>query len=156
MKIEIDQSGKLENTNISTVVGFSNGKCKTIIISSTEKIKLQKYFRKIGKRQIFVYFSFAATIYLLLKSERNINEICIDIEYPGQTHLIKSFLLQLFLRTKRNIDKNSFHFYCIGRKSKAHIISINAFNLKCADIRITSKDIISLYHKQKIGYLMDA
>ncbi len=147
MKIEIDQSGKLENTNISTVIGFSNGKTKTIIISSIDKIKLQKYFRKIGKRQIFVYFSFAAMIYLLLKSERNIDEICIDIEYPGQTHLIKSFLLQLFLRTKRNVDKNNFHFYCIGHKSNAHIVSISAFNSKRADIRITSKDIISLYEK---------
>lgn len=52
MKIEIDQSGRVEYTNKPTVIGFSNHKNKTIIIFATEKQKLQRYFRKINKQEI--------------------------------------------------------------------------------------------------------
>ena len=45
MKIEIDQSGKIEQTSIITVVGYSNDSKDTISITATEKGKLQKWFR---------------------------------------------------------------------------------------------------------------
>lgn len=48
MKIEIDQSGKIEQTSELTVIAFSNGKSATIMISASE---IQKKFRKIGKSE---------------------------------------------------------------------------------------------------------
>ena len=41
MKIEIDQSGKVEETNKPTVIGFSNSLQRTILITAKEKQKLQ-------------------------------------------------------------------------------------------------------------------
>lgn len=151
MRIEIDQSGKLENTNISTVVGFSNGKTKSIIISSREKIRLQKYFRDIGKRKAYIYFSFATMIFLLLKDEYKIDEIIIDTEYPGQGHLIKSHLLQLFSSRKNRVSKDQIYFSQIGHKSYAHHVSVGSFRLKRATIRIKASDVIKLMPKQKSG-----
>jgi len=144
MKIEIDQSGKLENTNISTVVGFSNGKCKSIIIASREKIRLQKHFRDIDKRMIYIYFTFSAMIYLLIKSERKIEDIIIDTEYPGHEHLIKSYLIQFFTKANKKINKKRIYFRQIGHESNAHNVSITSYRSKRADIRIKAEEIIKL------------
>ena len=150
MRIEIDQSGKIENTNISTAIGFSNGKNKSIIISSREKIKLQKYFREIGKRRIYIYFTFAILIYLLIKSERKVEEIIIDTEYPGQGPLIKSYLIQ-FYKPNNKLDKSQIYFRQIGKKSNAHNVSIVAYRNKRADIRIYAQDIMNLAQKKRPG-----
>lgn len=45
--LEIDQSGKVEDTNKLTVVAFSNGKIKSLQISAREKQKLVKAMRGI-------------------------------------------------------------------------------------------------------------
>jgi len=63
MKIEIDQSGKIEDTSKNTIIAFSNGKFKSIFISAREKRELQKFFRRIGKPRIFVYRVFAILIF---------------------------------------------------------------------------------------------
>ena len=55
MKIEIDQSGKIENTNKNTIIAFSDSKFKSIFISAKEKREIQKFFRRIGKPKIFIY-----------------------------------------------------------------------------------------------------
>lgn len=49
MRIEIDQSGKIEDTSKHTFLAFSNKEHFVIKISSMEKQKLQKHFRKTGK-----------------------------------------------------------------------------------------------------------
>lgn len=43
MRIEIDQSGKIENTSKHTFLAFSNTQHLILKISSVEKRKLQKY-----------------------------------------------------------------------------------------------------------------
>ncbi len=50
MRIEIDQSGKIENTNKPKVIAFTGDKNKSLIIFAGEKQKLQKHFRRIGKQ----------------------------------------------------------------------------------------------------------
>jgi len=50
MRIEIDQSGKIENTAKPTVIAFSGKRDKSLIIFAGEKQKLQNHFRKIGKK----------------------------------------------------------------------------------------------------------
>lgn len=151
MRIEIDQSGKLENTNVSTAVGFSNGKSKSIIISSREKIKLQKYFRDIGKRRIYIYFSFSALIYLLIKSEKSIEEMIIDTEYPGQEPLIKNYIVNLCGASKKKFDKRQLYFKQIGKKSRAHYISITSYRTKRGNVRVFAQDIINLIQIKRPG-----
>lgn len=130
MRIEIDQSGKIENTNKPTVVAFSNAKCDAIVISSKEKKVLQKYFRQIGKPRIFTYLSFAALIYLLIKDNlANNNQIVIDTEYIGYEKFIKQKLSEIIAENSR--IKN-IHIYSaqIGKKSPAHIIAYLALTKK--------------------------
>ena len=151
MKIEIDQSGKIENTHKPTVIGFSNTKNKTIIIFATEKQKLLRYFRKIGKQKVFIYIVFATLICLLLKNEKNIDQIIIDKEYPGQEALIKNYLLSFFRKTGRDIDKGSISFRQIGKKSKAHQIVYQSYQHKRSDAKVTAKDVLKYFVKLKSG-----
>ncbi len=140
MRIEIDQSGKLEDTHKPTVVGFSNSTSKTVIILATEKQKLQKFFRNIGKPNVYRYKTFAIMIFLLLE-HKHLSQIIIDTEYVGQEAVIKNYLLELFRKTRKNLLKNVIIFKQIGKKSQAHIVSYNAYRTKKADLKICAKDI---------------
>lgn len=140
MKIEIDQSGKIELTSKKTVVGFSNHTKLTIEISSREKRKVQKYFRKIRKPKQYYYQTFAILIYLLIKGKK-LDQVIIDTEYPGQSDIIKNYLLSL-LRKKGDFDKNIIVFHRIGKKSNAHAVANKVFKQGKADIIIKAEDVI--------------
>lgn len=142
MKIEIDQSGKIEFTNKVTVVGYSNKDSKTIIILARQKQRLQKYFRKNKKPRQYIYATFAFLIFFLLKGKKNIGQIIIDTEYLGQEPLIKNYLINFFKKKKIKIDKRTFSFAQIGKKSKAHLVVYKAYRKKRADIKITADEII--------------
>ena len=68
MRIEIDQSGKIENTNKPTVVGFSNKESGIVLITPKDKKAIQKYFRDIGKPKLFIYITFVALVFYLIKN----------------------------------------------------------------------------------------
>ena len=93
MKIEIDQSGKIEKTNKHTFLAYSNGSHSVLKISSVEKQKVQRYLRAESKSNLFIYLTFASLIIILLKDlkEKDI-EITIDIEYPGRSIFIKNLI----------------------------------------------------------------
>ncbi|HEX9722115.1 MAG TPA: hypothetical protein VGA53_02520 [Candidatus Paceibacterota bacterium] len=67
MRIEIDQSGKIENTSKDTIIAFSNGIRKAIRISSVDKREIQAIFRRTGKPRIFVYKFFSILVFLLIE-----------------------------------------------------------------------------------------
>lgn len=151
MRIEIDQSGKIENTSKPTVVAFSGNKNKSLIIFAGEKQKLQKYFRRIGKPSSFVYITFAILIYMLIKGERSIDEIVIDREYVGQEALIKNYLMQFLKRSGRNFDKRKIYFREIGRKSSAHDCAVESYRVKKADMKVKCLEILGFLTKTKSG-----
>lgn len=151
MKIEIDQSGKLEDTHKPTVISFSGEKDKTLIIFSTEKQKTQKYFRKINKPTVYVYVTFAILICLLLKNERSIGEIVIDREYPGKEPDIKNYLLQFLRKSGREMDKRDISFHELGKEAKAHKIAISSYRKKRANLKIKFGDILNFLAKIKSG-----
>ena len=145
MIVQIEQSGKLEKTNQPTVVGFSNGKSGTVTISGSEKLKLKQHFRQQDKRQAYIYKSFAALIFLLLRDEKTLDLAIIDTEYPGQEPIIKSYLLN-FMRGygREDLNKSSFVFKRIGKSSPAHRVAHDAFTGKTTAKELSAKEIIDL------------
>ena len=145
MRIEIDQSGRIEYTSKPTVVAFANSKTYSIIFLSRDKKYLQKIFRKAGTPNMFVYKTFAILIFLLVKNfTKSIDQIIIDHEYLGYDKLIKQFLLDLLRRHKKNFDSHDITFRHIGKKSFAHQIAIEAYRAKRADRKITIKDVLKI------------
>ena len=120
MRIEIDQSGKLEDTNKHTFLAYSNNSHFVLKLGSTEKKKLQKYFRSIGKPRLYIYITFASLIIILLeKFKSSNNQIIIDTEYPGKSHLIRDLIKNM----RRNFPIKEIVFHSIGKKSRAHFLA---------------------------------
>lgn len=123
MKIEIDQSNKIERTDKDSIIGFSNGKTFTVLIRGKVKRQLQEEFRKIGKPKLFIFRTFMAGIALLFKYSEceNISRIIIDKEYPGREEFLKNLFLEMCSKYFKNFP--IVEFRSIGKNSRAHMIS---------------------------------
>ncbi|MDP2909743.1 MAG: hypothetical protein Q8N69_01575 [bacterium] len=149
MRIEMDQSGKIENTNRNTIIGFSNGISKSIIISGNDKKKLQELFREAGRHRVFVYKTFAILIFILIKDYLNkLDEIIIDEEYPGKFNLIRSYLFSEIEKIDPDFPKENVVCARIGKKSKAHYVAYGtAIGKRKADKVVKFKDILKFIVK---------
>jgi len=149
MRIEIDQSGKIENTSKNTIIGFSNNIFGSIFISAKDKREIQKIFRNAGKSRIFVYKLFAVLIFLLIiKHLENIDQVTIDDEYPGKGYLIKNFLFQEIQKINPTFSVENIIIKRIGKKSRAHYIAYGvAIDKKLPDKRVSIKEILKFIVK---------
>src|SRR3990167_4722343 len=154
MRIEIDQSGKIENTNRPTVVAFCNSKQGAVIVLSREKKLIQKFFRQINKPRLFAYLGFTALVYLLVKDHiRNRDQIIIDREYPGFEKFIKHKLKEIINENKK-IKDIDVSISQIGKKSQAHIIAYDGLvqRSKVKIKKVFARDVIRIV-KKNLGYL---
>jgi hypothetical protein len=119
MKVEIDQSGKIEDTSKDTVLAFSNKIWAAVVIPAKVKRQMQEVFRRRGQPMIFVFRTFAAGIVLLLQNyQQQITDVRIDTEYPGHEAVVKDIVIQML--REQNIPEPNIHFGRIGKKSMAH------------------------------------
>lgn len=145
MKIEIDQSGKVENTSKPTVVAFSNSTQGSVIISAIDKRKIHKLFREINESRVFAYKTFALLVFVLLRGHiKKTDQIVIDREYHGHEKLIKQYILELAQKHNYKIDPKNIHFKEIGKKSRAHIIALHFYKKGRAEIKINYNDFLKL------------
>jgi len=120
VKIEVDQSIKIEQTSHSTVIGISNSKQCAVVISSQIKRKLKNDFRRIGRRRSFAYRTFIAGVILAIQQAKltHLSDIIIDIEYVGQERRLKSIFFEMWGRNHTGTPDVSFKL--IGKRSRAH------------------------------------
>lgn len=124
MKIEIDQSHKIEQTAHDTIIALSNDIKFAIMIKSKEKRTLQEEFRKRNQPRNFVYFTFAALIVLLLQHIDPHHKITIDTEYLGHNAAIADRI------TAYSNKQILFEFGFVGKRSPAHILAAQVATAK--------------------------
>lgn len=125
----VDQSGRVEYTSHDTVIAFSDSKQKAIKVSAKTKRQIQEIFRRRGAIHLFIYRTFAALVFLLIKEDLNqITHVIIDTEYPGHEALIKDIILE-FLR-KYKLKEPDISFQRIGNKPKVHYAAYDVFRKK--------------------------
>lgn len=84
MAYQIDQSGKIEQTNKKTVLAISNGKTYSVLLKAKDKRLLQDIFRTLfNKQRQFIYEVFSALLFILISNSKSEGRIVIDKEYPG-------------------------------------------------------------------------
>ncbi len=147
MTYEIDQSGKVEDTNKLTVVAYANGKIKSVKIGSVEKRKLLAAMRTLDyPKHNYVYKIFAALIYFLLEDER-VDAVVIDYEYTGHEESVIGILRYLLNKNKRNIPTIRFGF--VGKSSPAHKAAVEVFRgNKEADLVVGAKEVLRLLYNR--------
>lgn len=150
MIIEIDQSGKLEDTNKDTVIAcVGNHFYRSVLITSSEKRKLQAIFRNIGKPRMYVYRVFTVLIFILIQRHlKKFDRIIIDQEYTGKEELLHNLIYNDIKKFNSKFDPNIIVFQEIGKKSKAHILVYNVYKKRQHPDRvITAEDIMKIIVK---------
>ena len=121
MRVEIDQSGKLEQLNTHTVISLANHTNASVYILSSEKIKLVKVLRKsiVPRKDLMpVLFGVVISI-LILKMPKLSGTILIDEEYTGKDALIKETIEKIIKKYKPRSNLNLV-FGRVGKHSPAH------------------------------------
>lgn len=126
MKYEVDQSGRIEETNRHTIIAVVNNEFSyTVKIDSKVKRSIQKKFQRKGKPKMFGVYGFASGVIILIKNSKIKNSVIIvDIEYDGYNKILKEIFIKY-------LDKSlEFRFINIGKKSPAHHSAYLAFKKK--------------------------
>lgn len=154
MKIEIDQSGKIEDTAKPTVLALSNDQKFTLILSALDKKLLQNLFREFfHKKRIFVYQVFSALLFVLITSAKIKKGVTIDREYPTKESLITRYCLEMC--RQKNIREFTLNFGHVGKSSSAHSLAYKTFKGKLRpNKKISFEEVLELLFtsKKKIGY----
>ncbi len=152
MQVEIDQSGKIGDTKIATVLAFSNRISYSIYISAITKRKLVECLRTGENSRAFYFRLFAILIFILIKNFVNkMESIFIDQEYIGWEGQIKAYLIDIAQKEKINIYPDTVHFIRIGKKSNAHLKAIESLHKGSGDKIISYQEIASYFLPNKKG-----
>lgn len=129
MLYEIDQSGKVEETQRNTILALANDHIYTVLIPAKVKRRLQEDFRRFGQPKEYTIVTFVAGVSLLLKLQKQkfIN-VVLDIEYKGKDRLIGRKLSALLKQEK---VEALIEFRSVGRsKSPSHQVAIDTLRGK--------------------------
>jgi len=129
MKYQIDQSGKVEQTNINTIIALANDKDFSILLKKQDKRILEKIFRRINKAKIFPYVIFSVLLAIIFKSTQINHKVIIDKEYLGHENFIRERVI-LYLRYLKVKNIPSIEFSQIGKTAKAHQLAFEVSHNK--------------------------
>lgn len=149
---QIDQSGKIEQTSLKTIIAISNDVKYAIVLPGKVKRLLQEIFRNQQRPRMFIYNTFSALIALLFVKTKPVSKVVIDKEYRNED-LVKARILEYLKTHKVNYIPN-IEFGLIGKSSPAHILAAKVANKKITpNLVLTLEDITSfLWPIKKTGY----
>lgn len=152
MSYQIDQSGKIEQTERNTVIACINSQEITILLKKSEKRKLQRVFISLDMKKFFPYFAFAALIALLIIKLKPKTKISIDKEYFGHEKLIED-KVKIYLKQLGVAHSPTIEFGHVGKLSKAHNLAyVVAVNKKKPDLIVNAKSVMEvIFGTKKTG-----
>lgn len=143
MHIEIDQSGKVEDTSVKTVIADSRG--NVVVIRAKDKRAIQAVYRWAGMPRVYMIQVFSLlTALLMAKTYSTIAIYTIDIEYPGREDEIAMLVVNFLAKLGHAIAKHQIQFLRIGKASDAHKTAHTAFTKKGLRHFISKADVLKL------------
>jgi hypothetical protein len=123
--VEVDQSGKVEDTKEDTVLAFANGIEFSVLIPATVKRECIHLSRAKGVSGDTFYLQFFAIgLFFLLRNHLHcLSRVRIDIEYVGQDGRIKEYLINLLRRAGYTVKAEQIQFAHIGKQSPADTVA---------------------------------
>jgi hypothetical protein len=147
VRIEIDQSVKIDEIAHDTVLAFSDGVRRAIVIPAAVKREAMAYLWERGKsRKVAGLIVFTAGLFLLLRDVANsITLAIIDREYTGCDALITNRLLQFLWAEGLRVSPDTLAFGYVGKKSKAHNLAVEVHRGKSVpDHRVTLRELLEI------------
>jgi len=143
--VEVDISGRVEDTSTDTIFAFSNSEQYKIKISKKTKRDCVLLLRKLGKHGKSFYLQiYCCGLYCLMKNSIDrFSLITLDEEYRGKDRDVKRIILGYFSRNNKDISPDKIRFELIGRKSPAHFAAFTCHQDRTkADGSITTLEIL--------------
>lgn len=126
MRIEVDQSGKVERTSHDTIIASSNE--KQYCVKIPKEIKREIFYNYKNKIRQLNYKLFSIGLYYCIEKYLNsYSSIIIDDEYHNKNNLIKGILISYIQKKFTNFNHEIIQFSNIGKKSNAHHVAIETF-----------------------------
>lgn len=149
MKYQIDQSGKIEQTNVKTVVAITNGEEIAIVLSSADKKLIQDIFRQTKHVKNYPFVVFAALLALLIKKANPKKKILVDKEYTGQEKLITEKYVN-FMKELRVKPIPVIQFGHVGKSARVHRFGYLVWSGKIKkSFPVTISSILELIFRHK-------
>ena len=128
-EVEVDQSGKIEDLGVDTVLAFSNGLSRTIRLPASIKRVGLDFLRRRGTPPKTRYLRMlAAGLYLLLREDLSrLAFITVDVEFAGREGDLQGMLMTLIWRDLPRFPGDRLAFYRIGRRSPAHHLALETY-----------------------------
>ena len=148
--IEVDQSGKMGDLGVDTVLAFSNTFSRAIVVPGQVKRALLQKLRERGKSRTRATIQlFAAGLFLLLNEALDeVDQIIIDVEYTGYDADIRSMLLNWIWQTDPTFEKERLIFDFIGKDSSAHKLAVDVYRgHRDADDEVSESDLLNVLGK---------
>jgi len=151
MRIEIDQSGKLDFPGPS-IFAFSNGECGSIYVGHKVKLKVFNYYEKhphyskeTMRKRIKVRFFVACVSFLLTKLKNRKGKIVIDNELDSYQDYLKELLIHRLQKLGFSIKQVSIDVDSVGKKSPADFLAGEVrVGKRKPDIVVSFEDLIPL------------
>jgi len=141
---QIDQSGKVEQTQIDTIVALANGTDGSVLCKTQTKRILQEVFRRQKRAKLFPYLTFAALVAILIKICAPKRKVIIDTEYYGHNNLIRERIIA-YLRLLGQQNMMPIEFGYVGKNSPAHTLAAHVGNKKRKPTKkVTLEEILKL------------
>lgn len=115
MGYQIDQSGKIEQTNKNSILCISNSNWNAVLIPAKVKRQLQEVFRRNGQVRNFIYLTFAAGLTILLEQQKRIQHVTVDREYYGHESTISKIVAEMSQKKLPQV-----RWALIGKRAMAH------------------------------------
>ncbi len=151
MKVQIDQSNKIEQTEKDTVIALSNGMKFTVMIRAKDKREIQEEFRLNGEPRNFIVFTFSALLVLLLNKIKPVVSVVIDLEYKDKEDIIWDRLIEYSRLVGFEVDRSLISFKSVGKGSPAHKLAgkVSAHRQN-PDLRVGAKEVLEIvFPKEK-------
>lgn len=79
MQIEIDQSGKIEQTSLDTVIALTNGVKYALLFKKKDKRVVEREYKKLRLHKIYMVIIFANLVSIVIKN--NLGDKCPTIKF---------------------------------------------------------------------------
>lgn len=149
MRVEVDQSGRVEDLTMNTVVGLSNDHTSSVFVSAGTKREIVKFLKSKISSSDYAPLFFSILIFFLLREEK-LKTVLVDEEYTGKDEYISGIVKGFFENSKKHCPE--IIFGRIGKHSRAHALVIGIHRTKGrGSVKINLSQVVKLFPKKVAG-----